>query len=340
MSADNRKKVLQDWISGKIKIVIATIAFGMGIDKPDVRFVIHHTLSKSIEDFYQESGRAGRDGKASISLVYYGEEDKSLIEFLIGKDSDPLKSVEENEQNLKVHREAFSGMVEFCRKASCRRRHLLSYFGENSVTCNKTCDYCLNPEAVKAMVLKLEKPVLSSVSLSCFTRAKKKNTNTEGEEEGISSYTMPKRKLNRFKSFEPEVDVSAINMDGDAEDFFAAFKAAEAGNNYKSKQIQTNFTSAKEVAEKLKTKKKEETEKKIQHAKEVLKRQQGALNSVKSTSALKEVSLSTPFVIPRSKSETGRSKPIIISDEPEFSSRTTKSTVGNHKDISSFFHRK
>lgn len=71
LTPEVRSKTHNDWLNNKIYVVVATVAFGMGIDKPDVRFVIHHTLSKSIETFYQESGRAGRDGEPAYSVLFY-----------------------------------------------------------------------------------------------------------------------------------------------------------------------------------------------------------------------------------------------------------------------------
>lgn len=138
MTDKNRKATQNAWSTGDVPIVCATIAFGMGIDKPDVRFVIHETLPKTVEGFYQESGRAGRDRQPAQSIVFYSPRDIGKIEWLFSKNE--RMTPEQREVNLKMLRQ----MTEYCESHGCRRCFILDYFGEKSTpeVCAGTCDRC------------------------------------------------------------------------------------------------------------------------------------------------------------------------------------------------------
>lgn len=119
-------------------IMVATIAFGMGIDKPDVRFVAHLDLPKSIEAYYQETGRAGRDGEAATALLLYGLED-------VVKLGQMAASSDGNEQFKRLERQRLEAMLGLCEITSCRRQTLLRYFGETMEQPCGNCDCCLRP---------------------------------------------------------------------------------------------------------------------------------------------------------------------------------------------------
>ena len=127
------------FIMDDCSVIVATIAFGMGIDKPDIRYVIHHDIPKSLEGYYQETGRAGRDDGEGHLLTFYSYKDiEKLEKFLSGK------PVNEQEVGLQLIMETIS----FAETTMCRRKYLLHYFGEDfkSSDCNKMCDNCKNPK--------------------------------------------------------------------------------------------------------------------------------------------------------------------------------------------------
>jgi len=138
MSPDERSDNQDIFIRDDIEIIVATIAFGMGISKPNVRYVIHYDLPKTIESYYQEIGRAGRDGLESDCILFFSYGDKIKIEILIDKKRNPKKK--------QIAYKKLQDMINFCDGTECRRKMLLEYFGESyEGQCGK-CDTCLQPK--------------------------------------------------------------------------------------------------------------------------------------------------------------------------------------------------
>ena len=135
LDANTRRLTQEQFIDGDVPIVAATIAFGMGIDKPDIRLVVHYTLPKSIEGYYQETGRAGRDGLPSECVLFFSEGDRAKQEYFIQAMTGDARTTAEGQ---------LQRMVDYCRLSACRRKYLLGYFGDSAAvdTCGN-CDVCL-----------------------------------------------------------------------------------------------------------------------------------------------------------------------------------------------------
>ena len=148
LARDERRRVQDAFARDEVAVVVATVAFGMGIDKSDVRFVVHYDLPKTVESYYQETGRSGRDGLPAEALLLFGLGDAAIVRSLVeggGRTANGGDEYERDPERVRIELHKLASMVGYADGLSCRREALLGYFGEPYAAPCGNCDICLDP---------------------------------------------------------------------------------------------------------------------------------------------------------------------------------------------------